>query len=392
MDKSILISTLAVASAGMVVLNIQHIIRFLSEHILNTLFYSIKIDDSSSFYYAMQKYVNNERLDKVKNFYYKNFWDNWVSKTDGKNRGKKTDNLFFSYGYFFVKFNGRRIFLKKTNRVVDNSFDPWKNVRQSITMLSFSKKAVFDLLHHIESHYYNDTINYYFNADGETKMLGPVGSKQFEHIFLNDNLIEDIKNDVNKFINNEDKYRKLGIKYKRTYLFYGPAGTGKSSLATAIANYSKRNILSINISKDMTDATLIKVIAGKPDKSIILFEDIDCLFTNLKREEPVKEENKDGKKEEPNNSNKVTLSCLLNILDGAYTPEDVIFILTTNHIDKLDDAIKRNGRTDVCIEITKPNKDTIQRYLSYIEKENGKTLNIDIPEDISLASLEKHLI
>lgn len=389
MDKNVLITTLIMGIVGMLALNIQHVIRFLTEHTVNVLFYSIKIDDSSPFYYAMQKYVKNERMDNVKNFYYKNFWDNWVSRVDGKNRDKKIDNLFFSYGHFFVKFNNKRIFLSKTNRVVDNSIDPWKSVKQSITLYSFNKKVIFDLLHHIESTYYNDTINYYFNSDGETKMLGPIGSKQFEHIFLNDNLVETIKADVDKFINSEEQYCKLGIKYKRTYLFYGPAGTGKSSLATAIANHSGRNILSINVSKDMTDATLIKVIAGRPDKAIILFEDIDCLFANLKRSEGV-EDNKEGEKKD--NSIKVTLSCILNILDGAYTPEDVIFILTTNHIDKLDDAIRRDGRTDLKLEITRPNVATITRYLEYVHNQTGKPINIDVSEDTSLATLEKLLL
>lgn len=389
MDKNVLITAIVMGIVGMLALNIQHVIRFLTEHIVNVLFYSIKIDDSSPFYYAMQKYVKNERTDNVKNFYYKNFWDNWVSRVDGKNRGKKIDNLFFSYGHFFVKFNNKRIFLSKTNRVVDNSMDPWKSVKQSIKLYSFNKKVIFDLLHHIESTYYNDTINYYFNSDGETKMLGPIGSKQFEHIFLNDNLVETIKTDVDRFINNEEQYNKLGIKYKRTYLFYGPAGTGKSSLATAIANYSGRNILSINVSKDMTDATLIKVIAGRPDKAIILFEDIDCLFANLKRSENV-EESKEGDKKD--NSIKVTLSCILNILDGAYTPEDVIFILTTNHIDKLDDAIRRDGRTDLKLEITRPNVATITRYLEYVHDKTGKPIDIDISEDTSLATLEKLLL
>ena len=389
MDKNVLITTLIMGIVGMLALNIQHVIRFLTEHMVNVLFYSIKIDDSSPFYYAMQKYVKSERMDNVKNFYYKNFWDNWVSRVDGKNRGKKIDNLFFSYGHFFVKFNNKRIFLSKTNRVVDNSMDPWKSVKQSITLYSFNKKVIFDLLHHIESTYYNDTINYYFNSDGETKMLGPIGSKQFEHIFLNDNLVETIRNDVDKFINSEEQYCKLGIKYKRTYLFYGPAGTGKSSLATAIANHSGRNILSINVSKDMTDATLIKVIAGRPDKAIILFEDIDCLFANLKRSENV-EESKEGEKKD--NSIKVTLSCILNILDGAYTPEDVIFILTTNHIDKLDDAIRRDGRTDLKLEITRPNVTTITRYLEYVHNQTGKPIDIDVSEDTSLATLEKLLL
>lgn len=390
MDKTVLISTIVMGCVGMLALNIQHIMRFLTEHILNVLFYSIKIEDSSSFYYAMQKYVKNEKMDSVKNFYYKNFWDNWVSKTDGKNRGKKVDNLFFSYGNFFIKYNGHRIFLSKTTRTVDNSIDPWKSVKQSITLYSFNKNVIFDLLRHIECTYYNDTINYYFNSDGETKMLGPIGSKQFEHIFLNGNLVETIKEDVKKFNGSQEKYNKLGIKYKRTYLFYGPAGTGKSSLATAIANYSNRNILSINISKDMTDATLIKVIAGRPEKSIILFEDIDCLFANLKRSE-VEVEVKEGEKKTENN-NKVTLSCILNILDGSYTPEDVIFILTTNHIDKLDEAIRRDGRTDVKLEITRPNVDTINRYLEYVNKQTGKVIDVTVNENTSLATLEKLLV
>jgi ATP-dependent Zn protease len=386
--ENIISGGLAVAVGGMIALNIQHIFRFISEHFLNRLFYSIKIEDSSPFYYAVQKYVNNERETKVKNFYYKNFWDNWVSRVDGKNRSKQSDNLFFSYGYFLIRHEGNIIFFRKTNRVVDNSFDPWKSVKQSIHFYSFNKSGVFGLLKHIESNYYNDVLNYYFNADGETKLLGPIGNKKFEHIFLNDGLLEKIQKDVELFNKSEDKYKSLGVKYKRTYLFYGPAGTGKSSLATAIANHSNRNILSINISKDMTDATLIKVISSRPDRCIILFEDIDCLFENLKRVETPKE----GEKKEENSSHsKVTLSCILNILDGSYTPENVMFILTTNHLDKLDDALKRDGRTDVKLEITKPNCDTILKYLQYVKEKTGKQVDINVDENTSLATLEKLL-
>jgi len=79
-------------------------------------------------------------------------------------------------------------------------------------------------------------------------------------------------------------------------------------------------------------------------------------------------------------------------LDGAYTPEDVIFILTTNHIDKLDDAIRRDGRTDLKLHITRPNVDTITKYLEYVNLQTGKTVNIDVNEDTTLATLEKLLL
>lgn len=383
LNNTVLLSALVVSIAGMVALNIQHIFNFISTHFLNAVFHSIKIDDSSPFYYAIQRYVKTEQQNKIKNFYYKNFWDNWVQSADGQEKAQRNDNLFFSYGYFLIRHDNHLIFLSKINEQLTNSIDPWKNVKQSIRLYAFKKKGINSLIKYIEDNYYNNNIHYYFNSDGEIKMLGKVQSKTFDGIFLNDGLVEKIKTDVDKFVNSKQLYKNFGIKYKRTYLFYGPAGTGKSSLATAIANHTRRNILAINISKDMTDATLIKLVANRPNQSIVLFEDIDCLFENIKRETETE------KKSEDDNKIKITLSCLLNILDGAYTPEDVIFILTTNHIDKLDTAIKRDGRTDMLLQITHPNIETRKKYIEYIETKSGKRVDVDISESFDISSLEK---
>lgn len=384
-DNTILLSALVVSIAGMIALNIQHIFNFISTHFINVVFHSIKIDDSSPFYYAIQRYVKTEQQNKIKNFYYKNFWDNWVQSADGQEKLQRNDNLFFSYGYFLIRYNNDLIFLSKVNEQLTNSIDPWKNVKQSIRLYAFKKTAINGLINYIEDNYYNNNIHYYFNSDGEIKMLGKVQSKTFDDIFLNDNLVEKIKKDVEKFINSKQLYKNFGIKYKRTYLFYGPAGTGKSSLATAIANYTRRNILSINLSKDMTDATLIKLVANRPNQSIVLFEDIDCLFDNIKRE------NENEKKSDDDNKIKITLSCILNILDGAYTPEDVIFILTTNHIDKLDTALKRDGRTDILLQITHPNKATRKQYIEYIETKIGKKFDVDLEDSLDISTLEKFI-
>src|SRR6185312_16249600 len=40
------------------------------------------------------------------------------------------------------------------------------------------------------------------------------------------------------------------------------------------------------------------------------------------------------------------LSGLLNILDGFYAPENVLFFMTTNRMDSLDHALLRPGRID----------------------------------------------
>ena len=54
-----------------------------------------------------------------------------------------------------------------------------------------------------------------------------------------------------------------------------------------------------------------------------------------------------------NDSDKLNLSFLLNVLDGTMAPENFIFVMTTNHIDKLDPALIRPGRMDINIELKK---------------------------------------
>jgi mitochondrial chaperone BCS1 len=53
-----------------------------------------------------------------------------------------------------------------------------------------------------------------------------------------------------------------------------------------------------------------------------------------------------GTKEVVPNQNGVTLSGLLNVLDGFAAPTGVLFVMTTNHVEKLDLALLRPGRID----------------------------------------------
>src|SRR5436853_6399185 len=51
-------------------------------------------------------------------------------------------------------------------------------------------------------------------------------------------------------------------------------------------------------------------------------------------------------KENVADRNGVTLSGLLNVLDGFYAPANVLFVMTTNKIEALDPALLRPGRID----------------------------------------------
>ncbi|PYV83449.1 MAG: hypothetical protein DMG93_08685 [Acidobacteria bacterium] len=53
-----------------------------------------------------------------------------------------------------------------------------------------------------------------------------------------------------------------------------------------------------------------------------------------------------NEKNDPADRFGVTLSGLLNVLDGFHAPENVLFVMTTNRIEALDAALLRPGRID----------------------------------------------
>ena len=54
---------------------------------------------------------------------------------------------------------------------------------------------------------------------------------------------------------------------------------------------------------------------------------------------------------------KVSLSALLNVLDGVGSQEGRVLIMTTNHAERLDAALIRPGRVDMKLELGYTNQD-----------------------------------
>lgn len=146
-------------------------------------------------------------------------------------------------------------------------------------------------------------------------------------------------NDVTKFLSPKckDFYLRNGIPYRRSYLFYGTPGTGKTSLVQALAAHFGRNVcFLLPTHPEMTDDSLRAAINRIPENSIVVFEDIDALF------------GKDRSNQIKNSS--LTFSGLLNALDGIGSTNGQIFVLTTNLRENLDHALIRNGRVDMHFE------------------------------------------
>jgi chaperone BCS1 len=146
----------------------------------------------------------------------------------------------------------------------------------------------------------------------------------------------------------KNRYNELSLTHTRTYIFYGPPGTGKTSLVRSLATKYEMSIAIIDFDSDMDDKRLRHCIQRLPKKSILLLEDIDCLFSSRN----VKD----------NNRSLVTFSGLLNALDGVVQNDDTMLIITTNHIEKLDDALKR--RVDYFVKFDYANKEQIHTMFS----------------------------
>src|ERR1700722_6345872 len=160
---------------------------------------------------------------------------------------------------------------------------------------------------------------------------------------------EHLLQDVEQFRRSKGRYEQLGIPYHRGYLFYGPPGTGKTSLVSALAAHFALSIYVINLA-EFNDRSLMKAVNQVPANSVLLFEDIDCMRGSQSREEPDLISGRNGGSTVATKDNAitniVTLSGLLNVLDGFQAPSGVVFAMTTNRVEKLDTALLRPGRID----------------------------------------------
>lgn len=207
--------------------------------------------------------------------------------------------------------------------------------------------------------------------------------KNIDTIYLRENDMKKIKTYLDNFHYNKELMTSLGLSDKLITLLYGLPGTGKTSLIYVIACFLQKDIYYVNFSKINTNKEyqdIINYVQKNCGNSIIIFEDIDAT-TNVVHQRS--ENTKDLTMNEiiDVGDDKLTLSYILNSLDGALTADGSVIIMTTNYIDKLDKAIHRPGRVDVKIEMKKCDHHQIkQMYKKFIKRD----IDDDILQKISI--------
>lgn len=168
---------------------------------------------------------------------------------------------------------------------------------------------------------------------GDWRKRAEIQPRSRDSVVLKEGQMDRILNYLTDFLSNREAYKKADIPFRTGVLLYGEPGSGKSSTALAIANELKMNVYIITLSSLLNDEALNDCFVNIPANSIIILEDIDIASA-------VKERDDDD-------SNGVTMTGMLNVLDGFQSPPGVITIMTTNRKDVLDPAIIRPGRVDL---------------------------------------------
>ncbi|KAG9313108.1 P-loop containing nucleoside triphosphate hydrolase protein [Chiua virens] len=180
-------------------------------------------------------------------------------------------------------------------------------------------------------------------------------------IILDPGITDLVVEDVQDFLQSKEWYAERGIPFRRGYLLYGAPGSGKTSLIHSIAGEVGLNVYIISLSRSgLDDTTLSELISALPERCIALMEDIDAAFHHgLNRESPhtssTQTSNDPDQQQESKGppvpgGNRVSLSGLLNALDGIGAQEGRVLFATTNKYTSLDPALCRPGRMDLHIE------------------------------------------
>jgi len=337
------------ASGGLLLMMIGSIgvfLRSLPEHLWDwlveqtTMTVTVK-DDDEAFTWVKEWFLEQEFLKRIRNV-----------DLDTSLRGAEIALIPAPGTHWFLR--GRRPFHVSFYRSEDTKGRSQRRV-ESLTLKTIGRdqRIIKTFVAEVVAcqHRKRRTSSYLYLYDEGWDSVAAYSPRLIESVLLKPGEKEHLMQDIERFRASHERYRRLGVPYHRGYLLYGPPGTGKTSLVSALAAKFGMSIYVVNL-VEMNDRTLKNAMNWIPENSVILFEDIDCMKTAARRLEiDEKQVSNDGTMKttvaaKSSDQGGISLSGLLNVLDGFSAPENVIYVMTTNDADSIDPALLRPGRID----------------------------------------------
>lgn len=285
-------------------------------------------------------------------------------------------------------FEGTTIWLEFECNPRDNSNE--SNYRLTLALkVLYTKKNVENLRKFIrqvireskkieayETKFIYRTVNGNYSTECPDKQF-----RSFDNVFIPAAQEKQIIDGVTKFCKAEKWYREHCIPYHYGIMLHGNPGTGKSSVVQAITNLIDCDVYYIpgdRLSEAVVNEEWLR-FASKDRMRVVVIEDLDTSRFTLERS--------DNKEEFAfRNTRVATIGTFLNMIDGFANHEKVIYIFTTNHIDRLDPAVIRPGRVDLCLEIDYINEETFKKFCRFHYKTEPD--HVSVRDKLTFAELQ----
>ena len=407
-NNELFMTAIGLSGAGILTFWVKDVPKLLYQYIKKMLTIELVITNNNTVYYDFLKWISVRYPNK-------NFRNLRLANGRWGDDNEATTSI--GYGTHYIFFN-RRLF--KINIQKDDA-DQTIQVKENVSISTFGiRKSIFDPLIHEIVNVKNDKskkISIHKFTDHWTHPVEQ-NKRSIESVFIEKEKKDRIINSLNKFIQSEEWYIKNGIPYQFGILLYGPPGTGKTSLIKAISSYLDFPIYYLPSSK------LYEIgnsIVSLPEKCLLVIEDIDSNPVTHSRGEndsldleivqphnyvtddkpvvkPVKKtENNVSKYMRTTFSLDTGISDLLNSLDGMFSIHGRILIATTNHIEKLDEALIRPGRIDLRIHVGYVNHEILKDFLNNFFPNNkvvetDEFKNVEIRDRLTVAMLQEKVL
>lgn len=375
--NEMLVSFISIGVIGSMVAFIRYVPNFIKEQVIrytttsftinNTHFYSEKATIRMMSWLSG---VISENSSRTLSF---NYIESW--RTDQE---KKEHNFIGTgYGFHWFIFNGKLFWLKKEK--LESSGSEIQKEEYTFRCFGRSHEPFKKLVENFAAEYEEDNLKIYTLVGQDWEEAGVSVPRSMNTIAMSDDKKKEIIDNIENFKNNKEWFTKAALPYKLTYILYGKPGSGKTSLIKAIASEFKMNLCVMNINT-MSDSSLQKALVDMPKNSVLAIEDFDSSSSTKDRgisadvrlatTKTVKESNKNESNKNVEDSfindtmSFLTLTGMLNALDGIIPLNDTLIFLTTNNIEAVDPALYRKGRVDYLMEMNELEPEDIEKFSS----------------------------
>jgi hypothetical protein len=201
----------------------------------------------------------------------------------------------------------------------------------------------------------------------DDKLFTSIKSATFDNLILPPQLMRELREDFQRFFASREVYQNYGIPWKRGALFIGPPGNGKTHAIKALVNELNLPCLYVKSFKaehvtEQSNMRRVFTRARRNAPCLVVLEDLDALIEDQNR------------------------AFLLNELDGFADNDGVVVLASTNHPEKLDQAIlDRPSRFDRKYHFTLPGLPERLAYVQHWNREMQPEMRLTDSESMSIA-------